>query len=68
MGQLHRRYRKRRVPGDGRIVSAGSSNPFSLEGRQILVTGASSGIGEAAARMCANMGARVIACGRNTER
>jgi NAD(P)-dependent dehydrogenase (short-subunit alcohol dehydrogenase family) len=32
------------------------------------VTGASSGIGEAAARLCANMGARVIACGRNEER
>lgn len=44
------------------------SNPFSLEGRQILVTGASSGIGEAAARLCAQMGARVIACGRNVER
>lgn len=49
-------------------MSAVPSNPFSLEGRQILVTGASSGIGEAAARMCANMGARVIACGRNVER
>ncbi|CAH0136403.1 Glucose 1-dehydrogenase [Massilia sp. Bi118] len=43
-------------------------NPFSLEGRQILVTGASSGIGEATARLCANMGARVFACGRNEER
>jgi NAD(P)-dependent dehydrogenase (short-subunit alcohol dehydrogenase family) len=49
-------------------VSVVPSNPFSLEGRQILVTGASSGIGEAAARMCANMGARVVACGRNVER
>jgi NAD(P)-dependent dehydrogenase (short-subunit alcohol dehydrogenase family) len=50
------------------IVSEAASNPFSLEGRRILVTGASSGIGEAAARLCANMGARVIACGRNEER
>ncbi len=49
-------------------MSAVSSNPFSLEGRRILVTGASSGIGEAAVRLCANMGARVIACGRNAER
>lgn len=49
-------------------MSAVSSNPFSLEGRQILVTGASSGIGEAAAQLCANMGARVTACGRNQER
>jgi NAD(P)-dependent dehydrogenase (short-subunit alcohol dehydrogenase family) len=43
-------------------------SPFSLEGRHILVTGASSGIGEAAARLCAQMGARVVACGRNEER
>jgi NAD(P)-dependent dehydrogenase (short-subunit alcohol dehydrogenase family) len=49
-------------------VSEAVANPFSLDGRQILVTGASSGIGEAAARLCANMGARVIACGRNEER
>jgi NAD(P)-dependent dehydrogenase (short-subunit alcohol dehydrogenase family) len=45
-----------------------TGSPFSLEGRHILVTGASSGIGEAAARLCAQMGARVIACGRNEER
>jgi NAD(P)-dependent dehydrogenase (short-subunit alcohol dehydrogenase family) len=45
-----------------------TASPFSLEGRQILVTGASSGIGEAAARLCAQMGARVVACGRNEER
>jgi NAD(P)-dependent dehydrogenase (short-subunit alcohol dehydrogenase family) len=45
-----------------------TASPFSLEGRHILVTGASSGIGEAAARLCAQMGARVVACGRNEER
>lgn len=45
-----------------------TASPFSLEGRDILVTGASSGIGEAAARLCAQMGARVVACGRNEER
>jgi len=49
-------------------VSAAASNPFSLAGRRILVTGASSGIGEASARMCANMGASVIACGRDSAR
>jgi NAD(P)-dependent dehydrogenase (short-subunit alcohol dehydrogenase family) len=49
-------------------VSAAPFNPFSLEGKQILVTGASSGIGEATARLCAQMGAHVIACGRNAER
>lgn len=45
-----------------------STSPFSLVGRTILVTGASSGIGEATARLCANMGARILACGRDTER
>lgn len=45
-----------------------SASPFSLAGRTILVTGASSGIGEATARLCANMGARILACGRDTGR
>ena len=45
-----------------------SASPFSLDGRTVLVTGASSGIGEATARLCANMGARIVACGRDTER
>lgn len=44
------------------------ANPFSLAGRTILVTGASSGIGAATASLCANMGARIIACGRDTAR
>lgn len=43
-------------------------NPFSLVGKQILVTGASSGIGKAIAIACAKMGAKVIATGRNIER
>ena len=43
-------------------------NPFSLEGKTILVTGASSGIGKATAIECSRMGARVIALGRNEER
>ena len=45
-----------------------SNNPFSLEGKTILVTGASSGIGQATAVECASMGARVIITGRNAER
>lgn len=49
-------------------MSAAASNSFSLEGRRILVTGASSGIGEASARMCANMGATIVACGRDNAR
>lgn len=43
-------------------------NPFSLEGKTILVTGASSGIGRQCAIDCSKMGARIIAIGRNQER
>ena len=42
-----------------------SFNPFSLEGKTILVTGASSGIGRGIAIACSRMGARVIINGRN---
>lgn len=44
------------------------SNPFSLEGKTILVTGASSGIGRAVAIECSKMGARLLITGRNLER
>lgn len=40
-------------------------NPFSLEGKIILVTGASSGIGRGIAVTCSKMGASVILTGRN---
>lgn len=43
-------------------------NPFSLEGKTILVTGASSGIGRQCAIDCSKMGATVIAVGRDQER
>lgn len=45
-----------------------SFNPFSLEGKTILVTGASSGIGKSIAIECSKMGATVIITGRNEER
>lgn len=45
-----------------------SYNPFSLEGKTILVTGASSGIGKATAIECSKMGANVILTARNKER
>lgn len=43
-------------------------NPFSLENKTILVTGASSGIGKAIAIESSKMGANVIVTGRNKER
>lgn len=43
-------------------------NPFTLEGKNILVTGASSGIGKAIAIECSKMGASVIITGRNLQR
>lgn len=43
-------------------------NPFSLEGKTILVTGASSGIGRGIAVECSKMGAKMVLNGRNVER
>ncbi len=43
-------------------------NPFTLEGKTILVTGASSGIGQGIAIACAGMGAHVVLTARNKER
>lgn len=45
-----------------------NASPFSLADRTVLVTGASSGIGAASARLCAHMGARIVACGRDAGR
>ena len=43
-------------------------NPFSLKGKVILITGASSGIGRATAIECSKMGAQVVITARNIER
>ena len=43
-------------------------NPFSLKGKTILVTGASSGIGRGIAVTCSKMGATVVLGGRNETR
>ena len=43
-------------------------NPFSLEGKTVLVTGASSGIGRSISVACSKMGAKVVINGRNEER
>ena len=44
------------------------NNPFSLENKKILVTGASSGIGKATAIECAKLGASLVITARNEER
>jgi NAD(P)-dependent dehydrogenase (short-subunit alcohol dehydrogenase family) len=44
------------------------TNPFSIEGKKIIVTGASSGIGQQVAITCSQMGANVVLIGRNKER
>ena len=43
-------------------------NPFSLKNKTILVTGASSGIGQSVAVECSKMGACLAITGRNSER
>jgi len=43
-------------------------NPFTLSGKKILVTGASSGIGKSIAVECSKMGANLIITGRNQQR
>ena len=43
-------------------------NPYSLQGKTILVTGASSGIGQSVAIECSKMGATVVITGRNKDR
>jgi Dehydrogenases with different specificities (related to short-chain alcohol dehydrogenases) len=44
------------------------NNPFSLESKTILITGASSGIGRAIAIECSKLGANLIITGRNEQR
>lgn len=45
-----------------------SYNPFSLNGKTVLVTGASSGIGQETAIQCSKLGAKLIITARNEER
>lgn len=43
-------------------------NPFTLEGKTILVTGASSGIGQTTAVECSKMGAKVVITARKPDK
>ena len=43
-------------------------NPFSLQGKTVVITGASSGIGRECAFQCSRMGAKIVALGRNEQR
>lgn len=43
-------------------------NPFSLSGKTVLITGASSGIGQATAVECSRAGADLVINARNEER
>lgn len=51
-----------------KLIKYMSYNPFSLSGKTILVTGASSGIGQETAIECSRMGAKVVISGRNPDR
>ena len=43
-------------------------NPFSLQGKTVVITGASSGLGRECAFQCSRMGAKIVALGRNEQR
>lgn len=43
-------------------------NPFTLLGKKVLVTGASSGIGRSIAVICSKMGANLVLVGRKEEK
>ncbi|MCB5188957.1 SDR family oxidoreductase [Methylobacillus caricis] len=45
-----------------------AQDPFSLSGKRVLVTGASSGIGRQIAITCSQVGAELVISGRNPER
>ena len=59
------------LPGGRQLISKHQMttyNPFSLKGKTVFVTGASSGIGRGIAIACSRMGAALQLNGRNEER
>lgn len=60
LGELFERVKKESLKME--------NSPFSLAGKSILVTGASSGIGRACAIESAKLGAKILATGRDEER
>ncbi len=50
------------------MTAAMTRDPFSLAGKTVLVTGASSGLGQQIAISCAARGARIVATGRDLPR
>lgn len=49
------------------MVADGAINPFSLVGKRILITGASSGIGRACAIVLSQLGASIVGVGRRVD-
>ena len=67
---MHLRYRRfrRRAPHCWFVVHSGNyMSAFSIEGKSLLVTGGTSGIGLATARRFAEQGARVVITGRRSD-
>ncbi|MGK5529787.1 SDR family NAD(P)-dependent oxidoreductase [Streptomyces sp. URMC 129] len=57
----------RAAAGDGTAAGGGGGGAGRFSDKVVLITGATSGIGEAAARVLAGEGARVFFCGRRAE-
>lgn len=50
------------------MIQVDPHSPFSLQGKRVLVTGASSGLGQQISISCSQAGASLILCGRNEQR